>query len=142
MYPYLLLYLAICSCLNQTISRWSENEKSVIYLQKSNNATYQNTEQECMKLLIKKYNLHKTNDFTYQIYYIYRSYQVIVNWLRNIFPTMQYLILCMPIPLIHSWLDYLMVSFRGKNFIFTSKNNQETNNCQKVDFKAKIGPNW
>ena len=44
----------------------------MIDMQKSDNAPYQNEEQECMKLLIKQYNLHKTNDFTYQMYYIYR----------------------------------------------------------------------
>ena len=36
-------------------------------MQKSNNDPYQNSEQEWMKLLIKKYNLHETNDFTYQM---------------------------------------------------------------------------
>ena len=41
-------------------------------MQKSNNAPYQNAEQEWMKLLIKQYNLHETNDFPYQMYYIYR----------------------------------------------------------------------
>ena len=43
----------------------------MIDLQKSNNAPYQNAEQEWMKLLIKQYNLHETNDFPYQMYYIY-----------------------------------------------------------------------
>ena len=43
----------------------------MIDLQKSNNAPYQNAEQEWMKLLIKQYNLHEKNDFPYQIYYIY-----------------------------------------------------------------------
>ena len=52
--------------------RWSSNEKIMIDLQKSNNAPYQNSEQEWMKLLIKQYNLHETNDFPYQVYYIYR----------------------------------------------------------------------
>ena len=54
-----------------TIARWSANEKSMIDLQKSNNAPYQNIEQEWMKLLIKQCNLHETNDFSYQMYYIY-----------------------------------------------------------------------
>ena len=44
----------------------------MIDLQKSNNDPYQNAEQEWMKLLIKKYNLQETNDFPYQMYYIYR----------------------------------------------------------------------
>ena len=52
--------------------------------QKSNNAPYQNTEQEWMKPLIKQYNLHEKNYFTYQKYYIYRQYQVIVHWLSKI----------------------------------------------------------
>ena len=47
-------------------------KKSMIDLQKSNNASYKNAEQEYMKLIIKQYNLHKTNDFTYQMYYICR----------------------------------------------------------------------
>ena len=71
MYPELLLYLAIGSCLNSTIVRWSVIKNSMIDLQNSNNAPYQNTEQEWMKLLIKQYNIHKTNDYTYQMYYIY-----------------------------------------------------------------------
>ena len=37
MYPELLIYLVIGSCLNSTIARWSTNEKSMIDLQKSNN---------------------------------------------------------------------------------------------------------
>ena len=72
MYPELLLYLAIGSCLNVTIARWSANEKSMIAIQNSNNDPYQNIEQEWMKMLIKKYNLHETNYFPYQMYYIYR----------------------------------------------------------------------
>ena len=65
MYTELLLYLAIGSCSNSTIARWSANEKSIIDLHKSNNAPYKNIEQEWTKLLIKNYNLHKANDFTY-----------------------------------------------------------------------------
>ena len=38
MYPELLLYLATGSCLNYTIERGYTNEKSMIYLQKSNNS--------------------------------------------------------------------------------------------------------
>ena len=72
MYPELLLYLDIGSFSSLTIARWYANEKSMIDLQKSNNAPYQNSEQEWMKLLIKQYNLHETNDFPYQMYYIYR----------------------------------------------------------------------
>ena len=72
MYPEILLYLAIGSCSNSTIARWYANEKSMIDMQKSNNAPYQNAEQERMKLLIKQYNLHKKNYFPYQIYFIYR----------------------------------------------------------------------
>ena len=72
MYPELLLYLAIRSCYNLTIARCSANEKIIIDLQKSNTAPYQNAEQEWMKLLIKQYNLHETNSFSYQMYYIYR----------------------------------------------------------------------
>ena len=45
MYLELLLYLAIESCLNLTIVRWSTDEKSIIDPQKSNNAPNQNTEQ-------------------------------------------------------------------------------------------------
>ena len=71
MYTELLLYLVIGSCSNLTIARWSANEKSMIDPQKSNNAPYQNIEQECMKMLIKQYNIHEKNDFTYQMYYIY-----------------------------------------------------------------------
>ena len=71
MYPELLLYLAIVSCYNSKIARWYENERIMIDIQKSNNAPYQNAEQEWMKLLIKQYNLHETNDFPYQMYYIY-----------------------------------------------------------------------
>ena len=52
------------------MARWSENEKSMIYLQKINNAPYQNSEQEWIKLLIKQYSPHYTNDFPYQMYYI------------------------------------------------------------------------
>ena len=44
----------------------------MIDLQNSNNSSYQNVEQEWMKLLIKKYNLHGTNNFPYKMYYIYR----------------------------------------------------------------------
>ena len=44
-YPELLLYLAIGSCLNSKIARWSVNKKSMIDLQKSNIAPYQNIEQ-------------------------------------------------------------------------------------------------
>ena len=44
----------------------------MIDIQKSNNARYQHAEQEWMKLLIKKYNIHKKNDFPYEMYYIYR----------------------------------------------------------------------
>ena len=51
----------------RTCARWSANEKSMIDLQKSNVAPYQNAEQEWTKLLIKQYNLHETNDFTYQM---------------------------------------------------------------------------
>ena len=72
MYPELLIYLGTGSCSNLTIMRWYTNGKSIIDIQKSNNATYQNTEQEWTKLLIKQYILHKTNDFPYQMYYIYR----------------------------------------------------------------------
>ena len=61
MYPELVLYLAISSCSDSKIARWSANEKSMIDLKKSNNAPYQNAEQEWMKLLIKKYNLHEIN---------------------------------------------------------------------------------
>ena len=46
--------------------------ESIIDIKKSNNATYQNAEQEWTKLLIKKCNLHETNDSSYQMYYIYR----------------------------------------------------------------------
>ena len=42
MYPEILLYLAIGSCSNSTIARWSENKKSMIDMQKSNNSPYQN----------------------------------------------------------------------------------------------------
>ena len=72
MYPKLLIYLEIESFSNQKIEWWSANEKSIIDMQKSNNAPYQNVEQEWIKLLIKQYNLHETNAFPYQIYYIYR----------------------------------------------------------------------
>ena len=72
MYPELLLYLVIRSFSNLIITRWSVIDKSMIDLQNINNAPYQNAEQEWMKLLIKQYNLHKTNDFPYQMYYIYR----------------------------------------------------------------------
>ena len=71
MYPELLTYVAIVSCLNLTIARCSMNEKSMIDPQKSNNTPYQNAELEWMKLLIKRYNIHKTNDVPYQMYYIY-----------------------------------------------------------------------
>ena len=71
MYPELLLYLAIRDCSNLTNTRWYANKKSMIDLQKSNNAPYQNAEQEWMKLLIKPYNPHETNDFPYKMYYIY-----------------------------------------------------------------------
>ena len=66
MYPELLLYLAISSCSNLTISRWSTNEKSMTDLQKSNNSPYKNIEQELTKLLIKNYNVHEKNDFPYK----------------------------------------------------------------------------
>ena len=72
MYPELLIYLTIVSCSNSKIARWSANKKSIIDLHKSNNAPFQNIEQEWMKLLIKQYNIHETNDFLYQMYYIYR----------------------------------------------------------------------
>ena len=72
MYPELLLYLLIGNCSNSTIARWYANDKSMIDLQKINNDHYQNAKQEWMKLLIKKYNLHETNDFPYKMYYIYR----------------------------------------------------------------------
>ena len=71
MYREVLLYSDIGIFLNSTISRWSANKKSMIDLQKSNNASYQNVEQEWMKLLIKQYNLHETNYCPYQMYYIY-----------------------------------------------------------------------
>ena len=71
MYPELLLYLATGSWLNLTIVRCSENEKSIIDPQKSDNAPYPNAEQELMKLLIKECNLHKKDHFLYQMYYIY-----------------------------------------------------------------------
>ena len=67
MYTYVLLYLRIISCSSLIIVRWSANMKSMIDLQKSNNAPYQNIEQEWMKLLIKQYNIHETNDFPYQM---------------------------------------------------------------------------
>ena len=67
MYPELLLYLEIGSCSNLTITWWSGNEKSMIDMQKSNNAPYKNVEQEWMKLLIKQCNLNETNDFPYQM---------------------------------------------------------------------------
>ena len=63
MHPELLLYLAMGSCSNLTIARWSADEKILIDLQNSNNDPYQNVEQEWMNLLIKKFNPHKTNDF-------------------------------------------------------------------------------
>ena len=44
MYPELLLYLDIGSFSSLTIARWYANEKSMIDLQKSNNAPYQNVE--------------------------------------------------------------------------------------------------
>ena len=72
MYPEILLYLAIGSCSDLKIVRWSANGNSMIDLQKSNNATYQNAEQEWTKLLIKQYNLHNKNYFPYRMYYIYR----------------------------------------------------------------------
>ena len=72
MYPELLIYLAIRIFSNSTITWWSANKKSMIDLQKSKITPCQNVEQECMKLLMKQYNAQKTNDFPYQIYYIYR----------------------------------------------------------------------
>ena len=38
MYPELLIYLAIGSCLNSKIARWFANKKSMIDMQKINNA--------------------------------------------------------------------------------------------------------
>ena len=67
MYPELLIYLAIGSCLNSITARFYANEKSMIDLQKSNNAPYQNAEQEWTKLLIKQYNIHEAKYFPYQI---------------------------------------------------------------------------
>ena len=65
MYSELLLYLEIRGFSNSKISWWSANETFMIDLQKSNNASYQNAEQEWMKLLIKQYNIHEKNDFPY-----------------------------------------------------------------------------
>ena len=45
MYPELLLYLATGSCSNPTIAQWYANNKSMIDVQNSNNAPYQNIEQ-------------------------------------------------------------------------------------------------
>ena len=71
MYPELLLYLEIGSYSDSIIVWCSVNDNIIVDLQKSNNTPYRNVEQECMNLLIKQYNLHETNDFPYQMYYIY-----------------------------------------------------------------------
>ena len=55
------------SCSNSTIAWWSANKKSMIDMRNSNNAPYQNAEQEWTKLLIKQYNIHEANEFTYQM---------------------------------------------------------------------------
>ena len=54
MYPELLLYLAIGSCSNLIIARCSANKKIIIDLQKSNNAPYQNMEQELIWKLVEQ----------------------------------------------------------------------------------------
>ena len=74
---------------------------------------YQNAEQEWMKLLIKQYNLHETIIFLIKFtIFIDNTKWLDIGWSRYC-PNMQHPILCMPIPLMHSWLDYWMVSNKG-----------------------------
>ena len=68
MFPKLSPYLAIGSCLNSIITRWYASEKSMIDLQKINNAPYQNSEQELKKAVNQK--IQNTQDKWFYLSYV------------------------------------------------------------------------
>ena len=68
MFPKLLLYLAIGSCLNSIITWWYASEKIMIDLQKINNAPYQNSEQELKKAVNQ--TIQNTQDKWFYLSYV------------------------------------------------------------------------